>query len=68
MSKNEYDKLVFKVNVIDTKVQSTSRLIYKTQYDSQNQNLEIKKRLSVLRSSLYEWISPDHWLQHKSYI
>ena len=37
-----YDKLVLKVNVIDTKIPSTSGLVTKTQYDSDKQRLEKK--------------------------
>ena len=37
-----YDKLVIKVNSIDTKISSTSVLITKTKYDSDKQGLEKK--------------------------
>ena len=37
-----YDKLVTKVDAIDTEISSTGRLVFKTQYDSGKQNLEKK--------------------------
>ena len=37
-----FDKLVTKASAIDTKVPSTSGLIFKKQYDSNKQNLEKK--------------------------
>ena len=37
-----YDKLVTKVNAIDTEISSTGGLVFKTQYDSGKQNLDKK--------------------------
>ena len=37
-----YDKLVTKVNAIDTEISSTGGLVFKAQYDSGKQNLEKK--------------------------
>lgn len=38
--KNVYDKLIIKVNIIDNKIPSTSRLVSKTQHDLQKQGLQ----------------------------
>ena len=42
VKKTVYDKLVTKVNTIDTKIQSTRRLVTRSQYYSDKQGLEKK--------------------------
>ena len=39
--------MVIKVNAIDTKVQSTSGLVSKIQYDSDKQSLEKRLKISI---------------------
>ena len=47
VKKTVYDKLVTKVNGIDTKIPTTSGLVNKTQYVLNKQDLE-KKKLKML--------------------
>ena len=42
LEKTVHEKLVTKVNPIDTTIQSTSTLVFKTQYDPHKEGLEIK--------------------------
>ena len=42
--KKLYDKLVTKVNAITIKIPSTSGLVFKTQYDSDNQTNKVLRR------------------------
>ena len=42
VKKNMYDQLVIKINDIDTKIPSTTRLVKEIQYDSDKQNLQKK--------------------------
>ena len=44
-----YDTLVTKVNTIDTKIQSTSKLITKTQYDLDKEGILIKLMMLTKR-------------------
>ena len=42
IAKDGYDKFIIKVNAIDTKIPSTSRLVTKTQYDSDKEGRDKK--------------------------
>lgn len=49
VKKNMYDQLVIKINDIDTKIPSTTRLVTKKQYDSGKQSIQKKLRMLTER-------------------
>ena len=61
-----YDKLVIKVNAIDTKMPSTSGLVGKTAWFRQTRSSE-EDRKSLQKDTQYQWADQKDWLQHKNY-